>query len=173
MPLPEYVQAWLTEFDESSEPVNCSMISLILHTRLAERESAPNEVKAIFRSLAPLEFHIRPRGGSPWNSYFAPKHDGTDPTGEDPDYPLGNSMNAFAGSVPVVRRSRNLMNLFTFSKIASLVGEIQLELNVREFLSHRGNKRRKNNFTQRNGSRDFNDARRSLSHIPKSSSCLG
>lgn len=87
MPLPEYVQAWLTEFDESSEPVDCSMISLILYTRLAERQSPPDEVKAIFRSLAPLEFHIRPRGGSPWDAYFAPKHEGTDPAGGDPDYP--------------------------------------------------------------------------------------
>lgn len=36
MSLPEYVQTWLTGFDESSEPVDCSMISLILYTRLAE-----------------------------------------------------------------------------------------------------------------------------------------
>jgi hypothetical protein len=87
MPLPEYVETWLTGFDESSEPVDCSMISLILNTRLAERQTPPDEVKAIFRVLAPLEFHIRPRGGSPWDSYFAPRHDGTNPTGGDPDYP--------------------------------------------------------------------------------------
>jgi hypothetical protein len=67
MPLPEYVQTWLTGFDESSEPVDCSMISLILYTRLAERQTPADEVKSIFRVLAPLEFHIRPRGGSPWN----------------------------------------------------------------------------------------------------------
>src|SRR5579859_4699324 len=87
MPLPEYVQTWLTGFDESPEPVDCSMISLILYTRLVERQTPPDGVKAIFRALAPLEFHIRPRGGSPWDSYFAPKHDGTNPTGVDPDYP--------------------------------------------------------------------------------------
>lgn len=87
MPLTEYVQTWLTGFDESSEPVDCSMISLILYTRLAERKTPPDEVKAIFRVLAPLEFHIRPRGGSPWNTYFAPKHEGTNPAGGDSDYP--------------------------------------------------------------------------------------
>lgn len=87
MPLSEYVQTWLTEYDESPEPVDCSMISLILYTRLAERQTPPDEVKATFRALAPLEFHIRPRGGSPWDVYFAPKHEGTDPAGGDPDYP--------------------------------------------------------------------------------------
>jgi len=51
MPLPEYVQTWLTGFDESSEPVDCSLISLILYTRLAERQTPPDEVKAIFRVL--------------------------------------------------------------------------------------------------------------------------
>jgi len=87
MPLPEYAQTWLTEFDQSTEPVDFSMISLIVYTRLAERQTPSDEVKAIFRVLAPLEFHIRPRGGSPWNGYFAPKHEGADPTGGDPDYP--------------------------------------------------------------------------------------
>jgi hypothetical protein len=96
MPLPEYAQTWLAEFDDSSEPVECSMISLILYTRLAERQTPPDEVKAIFRVLAPLEFHIRPRGGSPWNSYFAPKHEGTDPTGGDPDYPNLSDLDAVA-----------------------------------------------------------------------------
>lgn len=85
MSLPEYVQTWLTGFDESSEPVDCSMISLILYTRLAERQTPPAEVKAIFRVLAPLEFHIRPRGGSPWDAYFAPKHESTNLTGGDTD----------------------------------------------------------------------------------------
>jgi lysyl-tRNA synthetase class 1 len=87
MPLPEYVQTWLTGFDESSEPVDCSMISLILYSRLAERQTPAVEVKSIFRVLAPLEFHIRPRGGSPWDTYFAPKHEGTNPAGRDSDYP--------------------------------------------------------------------------------------
>jgi hypothetical protein len=85
MPLPEYVQTWLTGFDESSEPVDCSVISLILYTRLAKRQTPPDEVKSIFRALAPLEFHIRPRGGSPWDTYFAPKHKGTNPAGGDSD----------------------------------------------------------------------------------------
>jgi len=96
MPLPEYVQTWLTGFDESPEPVDCSMISLNLYTRLAERQSKSDEVKATFRVLAPLEFHIRPRGGSPWNSYFAPKHEGTDLTGGDPHYPNLSDLDAAA-----------------------------------------------------------------------------
>jgi hypothetical protein len=29
MPLPEYVQIWLIGFDESLEPIDCSMISLV------------------------------------------------------------------------------------------------------------------------------------------------
>ncbi len=87
MPLPEYVQAWLTELDSSREPIDYSMISLILYTRFAERQTPPDEVKTIFRMVAPLEFHARPRGGSPWGTYFAPKHMGKDPTNGDPDYP--------------------------------------------------------------------------------------
>ena len=45
MPLPEYARTWLTEFDESSEPVDCSMISLILYTRLAERQTRPTKCR--------------------------------------------------------------------------------------------------------------------------------
>lgn len=41
MLLPEYVQTWLAGFDKSPEPVDCSMISLILYTRLAERQTSP------------------------------------------------------------------------------------------------------------------------------------
>jgi hypothetical protein len=36
MSLPEYVRAWLAEFDSSPESANYSMISLILYTRLFE-----------------------------------------------------------------------------------------------------------------------------------------
>jgi hypothetical protein len=87
MPLPEYVRAWLAEFDSSPQPVDYSMISLILYTRLQERQTPADDVNAIFRTLAPLEFHIRPGGGSPWGIYFAPKHVGEAPNGGDPDYP--------------------------------------------------------------------------------------
>ncbi len=104
MPLPEYVQTWLTGFDESSEPVDCSMISLILYTRLAERQTPPDEVKSVFRLLAPLEFHIRPRGGSPWDTYFAPKHEGTNPAGGDSDYPDLAGLDASAVDESVRRR---------------------------------------------------------------------
>jgi hypothetical protein len=87
MPLPGYVRAWLAEFDSSPQPVDFSMISLILYTRLQERQTPPDEVKAIFRMLAPLELHGRPGDGSPWGVYFAPKHVGKDPNAGDSDYP--------------------------------------------------------------------------------------
>jgi hypothetical protein len=56
IPLPEYIQTWLTEFDESSEPVDYSMISLILYTRLAERKTPADDVKATFRLLGRWSF---------------------------------------------------------------------------------------------------------------------
>jgi hypothetical protein len=96
MPLPEFAMTWLNEFDESSKPVDYAMVSLTVDTKLRERQTPPDEVKAIFRMLAPLEFHIRPRGGSPWNCYFAPRHNGTDPADGDPDYPNLADLDAVA-----------------------------------------------------------------------------
>jgi len=96
MPLPEYVRVWLAEFDNSPEPIDYSMISLILYTRLQERQTSPDDEKAIFRMLAPLEFHARPGGGSHWGIYFSPKHVGEDSNAGDIDYPDLSALDAAA-----------------------------------------------------------------------------
>jgi hypothetical protein len=64
--------AWLNEVD-STDRIELYLISSRVFDRLRERGVSQIEIDRIFRSLAPLEFHERHAGTSPWNHFFAPK----------------------------------------------------------------------------------------------------
>jgi lysyl-tRNA synthetase class 1 len=84
MPLPEAVASWLDETDSSSDPLDLLTITSRVFVRLKERGAPDDEIKRVIRFLAPLEFFIRSPNDSPWNSYFAPQRNATDPGGEYP-----------------------------------------------------------------------------------------
>jgi hypothetical protein len=66
MPLPEYVQAWLDEFDRSVEPIDLLIVAGTVSIRLNERGASQDEVDTFQKMLAPIEFGIRPQGNSVW-----------------------------------------------------------------------------------------------------------
>jgi hypothetical protein len=86
MPLPQYVWSWLQAFD--GEPIDLLYLSGVLLVRLEERKVGEAERSSIFKVLAPIDFGVRPKGGSSWESYFAPRRQ-RDPSKEgdrdDPD----------------------------------------------------------------------------------------
>src|SRR6266496_2960923 len=73
--LPEYVLSWLKECDASTEPIDTFMVSDLVVTRLREHQSTEAEIRAFTIVLAPLDFGVRPNGGSSWGLYFAPKYE--------------------------------------------------------------------------------------------------
>jgi hypothetical protein len=84
MPLPEAVASWLDETDSSSDPLDLFTIMSHVFVRLKERDASDDEVKSCVRILAPLEFLVRRSAENPWNSYFAPRINATEPGGEYP-----------------------------------------------------------------------------------------
>jgi lysyl-tRNA synthetase class 1 len=94
MPLPEYVRAWLDEFDRSVEPIDLLIVAGTVSIRLNERGASHVEIDSIQKILAPAEFGIRPQGNSAWGVYFAPKHEETLEDGTRKTYPDLNSFDA-------------------------------------------------------------------------------
>ncbi len=64
--------SWLNE-DDSTEQTELYLISSRVFNRLRDRGAFQEEIDRVFRSLAPLEFHERHAGSSPWGCFFAPK----------------------------------------------------------------------------------------------------
>jgi hypothetical protein len=84
--------AWLNEGD-STDRIELHLISSRVFDRLRERGVSQVEIDPVFRSLAPLEFHERHAGTSPWNCFFAPKMEAQDGRDEFPKLALLTSEN--------------------------------------------------------------------------------
>jgi|HubBroStandDraft_6_1064221.scaffolds.fasta_scaffold02989_2 hypothetical protein len=84
--------AWLNEGD-STDRIELHLISSRVFDRLRERGASQVEIDQVFRSLAPLEFHERHAGTSPWNCFFAPKMEAEDGRDEFPKLALLTSEN--------------------------------------------------------------------------------
>ena len=92
MALLDHVISWLKE-DDSTDQVELYQISSRVFDRLRERGALQEEVDRIFRSLAPLEFHERHAGTSPWGCFFAPMITAADGRDEFPNLALLNAEN--------------------------------------------------------------------------------
>lgn len=86
------VITWLNEGD-STDRIDLYLISSRVFDRLREQGASQVEIDRIFQSLAPLEFHERHAGASPWNCFFAPKMEAGEGRDEFPNLALLNSKN--------------------------------------------------------------------------------
>lgn len=92
MALPNHVISWL-KADDSTDRVELYLVSSRVFDRLQERGASQDEIDHTFRSLAPLEFHERPAGTSPWGCFFAPKMEAKEGRAEFPNLTLLTSDN--------------------------------------------------------------------------------
>lgn len=92
MTLPDHLISWLNEGDSTGR-IELYQISSRVFDRLRERGATQVEIDRVFRSLAPLEFHERHAGGSPWNCFFAPKMEAEGDRAEFPNLTLLTSEN--------------------------------------------------------------------------------
>lgn len=92
MTLPDHLISWLNEGD-STDQIELYQISSRVFDRLRERGVTQVEIDRVFRSLAPLEFHERHAGNSPWNCFFAPKMEAEGDRAEFPNLALLTSEN--------------------------------------------------------------------------------
>lgn len=92
MTLPDHLISWLNE-DDSTDLIELYLISSRVFDRLRERGALQVEIDGAFRSLAPLEFHERHAGTSPWDCYFAPKMAAEEGRDEFPNLALLTSDN--------------------------------------------------------------------------------
>lgn len=92
MALAEDLISWLKEND-LTDHVELYVISSRVFDRLRERGASQEEIDRAFRSLAPLEFHERHAGGSPWDCFFAPKMESEEGRDEFPNLALLTSEN--------------------------------------------------------------------------------
>jgi hypothetical protein len=84
--------SWLNEGD-STDRIELYLMSCRVFDRLRERGASQVEIDRVFRSLAPLEFHERHAGNSPWNCFFAPKMEAEDGRDEFPNLALLTGQN--------------------------------------------------------------------------------
>src|ERR1035441_8096764 len=84
--------SWLNEGD-SADRIELYLISSRVFDRLREGGTSEVEIDRILRSLAPLEFHERHAGNSPWNCFFAPKSEAENGRDEFPNLALLTSQN--------------------------------------------------------------------------------
>jgi hypothetical protein len=84
--------SWLNE-DDSTEWLELYLISSRVFDRLRDRGAFQDAIDQVFRSLAPLEFHERHAGTSPWGCFFAPRIAAEQGRSEFPNLALLNSEN--------------------------------------------------------------------------------
>jgi hypothetical protein len=92
MTLPEHLISCLNE-GGSADRIELYLISSRVFDRFQEGGASREEIDRIFRSMAPLEFHERHAGGSPWGCFFAPKMEAAEGRDEFPNLTLLTSEN--------------------------------------------------------------------------------